>query len=48
VLWYLAEDMNNQTFGWVNDHNLCTPDTAANPVPETWSCMQAYDAGLGG
>lgn len=46
VLWYYAEDLNTQTFGWVNDHYLSTPDTAANPVPESWSCVQADDSGF--
>lgn len=46
VLWYYAEDTNTQTYGWVNDHYLSTPDTAANPVPESWSCVQADDYGF--
>lgn len=34
-LWYLAHDAARGTYGWVNDHYLNTPDTAAHPVPET-------------
>jgi hypothetical protein len=34
-LWYIAYDGARGTFGWINDHYLNTPDTAAHPVPET-------------
>lgn len=42
TLWYLAQDTtahNGQvSFGWINDHYLDTPDTAANPIFETMHC----------
>lgn len=35
-LWYLAEDQaHGGTYGWINDHYLNTPGTAANPMPQT-------------
>jgi hypothetical protein len=42
-LWYLT--YTSQGYEFINDHYLNTPDTAANPVPETWSCAQAASAG---
>lgn len=42
ILWYLADDTTNHTYGWVNDHYLSTPDTAANPIPEAPPCSQTY------
>jgi hypothetical protein len=38
TLWYLAEDISNNTYGWINDHYLNTPGTAANPDPQTPIC----------
>jgi hypothetical protein len=38
TLWYLAEDITNNTYGWINDHYLSTPGTAANPQPQTSRC----------
>jgi hypothetical protein len=38
TLWYLGEDITNDTYGWINDHYLNTPGTAANPQPQTVSC----------
>jgi hypothetical protein len=38
ILWYLGEDITNDTYGWINDHYLSTPGTAANPQPQTGSC----------
>jgi hypothetical protein len=36
VLWYLAYDqLRGGTYGWINDHYLDTPDSAARPVPQT-------------
>ncbi|MEU5934420.1 hypothetical protein [Micromonospora sp. NPDC047187] len=37
-LWYLAYDVNRNTYGWINDTNLNTPGTAANPQPQTGRC----------
>jgi hypothetical protein len=38
TLWYVAEDLSNNTYGWINDHYLSTPGTAANPEPQTGRC----------
>jgi hypothetical protein len=38
-LWYSAYDVNTGTRGWINDHYLNTPDTAANPIYETPRCQ---------
>ena len=39
TLWYFAEnDSRGGTQGWVNDHFLDTPGTAANPQPQTGEC----------
>ncbi len=38
TLWYLAEDTTNHSFGWINDHYLNTPGTAAAPQPQTPHC----------
>lgn len=42
TLWYMAQDTtahNGQlSYGFINDHFLDTPDTAANPVFETPHC----------
>jgi hypothetical protein len=37
-LWYWAWDLNNNHDGWINDHYLNTPGTAANPQPQTPHC----------
>jgi hypothetical protein len=39
TLWYYAYDQNNNTDGWINDHYLNTPGTAANPQPQTQHCI---------
>jgi hypothetical protein len=46
TLWYFAKDLANNAFGWINDHYLDTPGTAANPQPQTWECYfpQGTDA----
>jgi hypothetical protein len=38
TLWYMAWDGANNTYGWINDHYLTTPGTAAHPQPQTWEC----------
>lgn len=38
VLWYLAYNVNRNTYGWINDTNLNTPGTAANPQVQTSRC----------
>ena len=38
TLWYLAYDRNNNTYGFINDHYLTTPGTAASPQPQTYGC----------
>lgn len=38
TLWYLAEDISNNTYGWINDHYLNTPGTATSPQPQTGHC----------
>ncbi|GAB3189032.1 hypothetical protein GCM10027259_59120 [Micromonospora palomenae] len=38
TLWYHAYDWQRGTHGWINDHNLNTPGTAANPQPQTEKC----------
>lgn len=38
TLWYMAYDRQRSTHGWINDHNLNTPGTAANPQPQTPAC----------
>lgn len=38
TLWYLADDLTTGTYGWINDHYLNTPGTAASPQPQTMSC----------
>jgi len=43
TLWYLAQDTvahnaGGVSYGWINDHFLTTPDTAANPIFETQHC----------
>ncbi|MER7645171.1 hypothetical protein [Streptomyces sp. NPDC126522] len=38
TLWYLAETSTNGPARWINDHNLNTPGTAANPQPQTPHC----------
>lgn len=38
TLWYFADDLTNNTYGWINDHYLNTPGTAANPQPQTSRC----------
>lgn len=39
-LWYYASDLSRDPgyAGWVNDHFLNTPGTAANPQPVTMPC----------
>lgn len=38
TLWYYAADVDNNTHGWINDHYLTTPGTAAAPQPQTGHC----------
>jgi hypothetical protein len=39
TLWYFAyDDSRGDTAGWVNDHFLNTPGTAASPQPQTGHC----------
>jgi hypothetical protein len=38
TLWYLADDLTNHTYGFINDHYLNTPGTATNPQPQTPHC----------
>jgi len=38
TLWYWAWDQQTDSDGWINDHYLNTPGTAANPVLETDHC----------
>lgn len=38
-LWYFANDHTRHTHGWINDHHLNTPGTAANPQPQGYACM---------
>ena len=43
TLWYIAYDPARGTYGWINDHYLNTPDTAAHPVPEAnYPCGPCY------
>lgn len=42
TLWYWAQDPANNTYGWISDHNLTTPGTAAHPQPQGWECDPAY------
>ncbi|MGW4523627.1 hypothetical protein [Amycolatopsis sp. NPDC004378] len=42
TLWYHAYDRSRNSYGWINDHNLNTPGTAATPRPQTWECDPAY------
>jgi hypothetical protein len=37
-LWYWSYDYNRGQAGWVNDHFLTTPGTAAAPQPVTLPC----------
>jgi hypothetical protein len=37
-LWYWSYDLSRSQAGWVNDHFLNTPGTAANPQPVTLPC----------
>lgn len=41
TLWYSAFDEKTDTYGWINDHYLSTPGTAASPQPQTWACYPA-------
>jgi hypothetical protein len=42
-LWYIAYDPARGTYGWINDHYLNTPDTAAHPIPEAnYPCGPCY------
>jgi hypothetical protein len=39
TLWYLANDpARGGSYGWINDHWLSTPGTAASPQPQTGHC----------
>jgi hypothetical protein len=42
TLWYFALDTTtgHQSFGWINDHYLNTPDTAANQILEASACVE--------
>jgi hypothetical protein len=42
TLWYHAYDRSRNSYGWINDHNLNTPGTAAAPRPQTWECAPAF------
>jgi len=38
TLWYWASDEVTDSMGWINDHYLNTPGTAANPQPQMPHC----------
>jgi hypothetical protein len=38
TLWYQAYDLQTNTYGFINDHYLNTPGTAAAPDPQTYGC----------
>jgi hypothetical protein len=42
TLWYWAYDPTHNIHGWINDHNLNTPGTAANPQVQTTHCLWAF------
>lgn len=37
-LWYYAYSYTRNQWGWVNDHYLTTPGTAASPQPQGYPC----------